>query len=850
MAGDGESLESCLNKATNPSNRQEEWEHMMAFCDQVNKDPEGPQTSLRLLVHKIQSPQEWEALQALTVLETCMKNCGRRFHSEVAKFKFLNELVKVISPKYLGDTLSEKVKTKVIAMLYSWTVSLPDEAKISEAYQMLRSQDDSSVDPEMSLDADTSMPCPRQKNAVFGDEKKNKRLSELLKSKKPGDLQEANRLIKNMVKEDEVRAQKATKQKSTLETVDISVKLLDDMLAHYCPDKSTDGDRELIKELYSECDKLRQTVCQMASESEDNDSSLGDILQASDDLTHAINSYKKMEKELTLIAETESAHQTQPSVAQGTSGGTDQSEVLIDLVGLDVQSNSAPQTSSASALLWGPADPLAPFPKASTAGLSLLDHDLFSLGLGQSVPEKHATALDVPRKQLVFQCALQYGWVHTRICAWSRSLSADPPLPGFVQFCRCRTKSPCNLSLRRAAFDLSCLVSHCDPQPRHREAIEPHHVAHNHTALTLRAALFACVAHRIWCKFSPILTGIKYFYQYEVQISFILFQELGHFDLSPPLVSAHSASLPESSSTAPCALNCLGPVFSTRPVFTGSDQTARVTFPQSPTSVPSSTLSSVLAQSFSLSSIPPPQVLAVSVPPASSAPPAHHLQNLDFLDAKSYSHSLPVQSDDLLRPAAPSPTHGSNSNPPISLLLDDMQRESVASSTNSLVDGTSVPLSLFPALPPTMGQDGSLANVFVPLDAIKPSQVCPVTAYDKNGIRVLLHWAANSPAGRPDVQVMVASMLSTAPLLVKDIVLQAAVPKMMKVRLQQPSGTELTPFNPILPPASITQVVLLANPFEEKIRMRFKLSFTLGERSYTEVGEVTEFPPTHTLGAL
>lgn len=29
------------DKATRPSNRQEEWEHIMAFCDQVNKDPEG-----------------------------------------------------------------------------------------------------------------------------------------------------------------------------------------------------------------------------------------------------------------------------------------------------------------------------------------------------------------------------------------------------------------------------------------------------------------------------------------------------------------------------------------------------------------------------------------------------------------------------------------------------------------------------------------------------------------------------------------------------------------------------------------------------------------------------------------
>lgn len=34
----------------------------------------------------------------------------------------------------------------------------------------------------------------------------------------------------------------------------------------------------------------------------------------------------------------------------------------------------------------------------------------------------------------------------------------------------------------------------------------------------------------------------------------------------------------------------------------------------------------------------------------------------------------------------------------------------------------------------------------------------------------------------------------------------------MKVKLQPPSGTELAAFNPILPPASITQIMLLANP--------------------------------------
>lgn len=28
-----------------------------------------------------------------------MKNCGRRFHNEVGKFRFLNELIKLVSPK-------------------------------------------------------------------------------------------------------------------------------------------------------------------------------------------------------------------------------------------------------------------------------------------------------------------------------------------------------------------------------------------------------------------------------------------------------------------------------------------------------------------------------------------------------------------------------------------------------------------------------------------------------------------------------------------------------------------------------------------------------------------------------
>ena len=195
----------------------------------------------------------------------------------------------------------------------------------------------------------------------------------------------------------------------------------------------------------------------------------------------------------------------------------------------------------------------------------------------------------------------------------------------------------------------------------------------------------------------------------------------------------------------------------------------------------------------------------------------------------------------------------------------------------------------------------SLADVTVPLESIKPSKqmkqwcawcghtvaavfipvflyiilfwfsgsLLPVTVFDKHSLRVLFTFARDCPPSRPDVLVVIISMLSSAPSPVTNIRFQSAVPKVrfmfsavtkrllvqsskqafdfsckninivrrkpynsnemlfvliwclrgcvsipqvMKVKLQPPSSTELPAFNPILPPAAITQILLLANP--------------------------------------
>lgn len=52
-----------------------------------------------------------------------------------------------------------------------------------------------------------------------------------------------------------------------------------------------------------------------------------------------------------------------------------------------------------------------------------------------------------------------------------------------------------------------------------------------------------------------------------------------------------------------------------------------------------------------------------------------------------------------------------------------------------------------------------------------------MTVYDQHGFRVLFHFARDSLPERPDMLVVVISMLSTAPLPIRNIVFQSAVPK-------------------------------------------------------------------------
>ncbi|XP_074870953.1 ADP-ribosylation factor-binding protein GGA3 isoform X2 [Carettochelys insculpta] len=679
-----------------------------------------------------------------------MKNCGRRFHNEVGKFRFLNELIKVVSPKYLGDRVSEKVKTKVIELLYSWTVALPEESKIKDAYYMLKRQGIVMCDPVIPVDRTLiPSPPPRPKNPVFDDEEKSKLLAKLLKSKNPDDLQEANKLIKSMVKEDEARIQKVTKRMHTLEEVNNNVKLLNEMLVHYSKENSSEADKELMKELYERCETKRRTLFKLASETEDNDSSLGDILQASDNLSRVINSYKKIIEGQVINGEVDIPTLSATEESEPTSNLS----TLIDLAGIEV--SSAPPLPVPPATLT-PASTLAPTPASSDIPI---------------LPPPPQTS------------------GHSR----SRSSSqVEAPLT--------HQSSTAN-SLSLLDEELLCLGLN-DPAPS--TVKEP-------------------TENSQWNMFQNDQVDLDFF--------------------SPKLVTVacKTAVNPLLHHTSQSVCGTSAPLPST---FTASQTVSNMPAPNTAPFL------------FSAGPVAPVPAAPRYLSSAIGGNASHKMDALGHLLEEAKGTSAQVKSvSSVFHPGVTLPATVTSA-PLISTAGLPVTAPVVPTIPfpSSCTAGSGSPLfhptSFQQQGSPLKGPDVSLANVHVPLESIKPSRALPVTAYDKNGFRILLHFAKECPPERSDVLVVVVSMLNTAPLPVKNIVLQAAVPKSMKVKLQPPSGTELSPFNPIQAPAAITQVMLLANPMKEKVRLRYKLTFTLGDQPNTEVGEVDQFPPVEQWGNL
>ncbi|NXU65167.1 TOM1 protein, partial [Horornis vulcanius] len=127
-------------RATDGSLRSEDWSLNMEICDIINETEEGPKDAFRAIKKRIVGNKNFhEVMLALTVLETCVKNCGHRFHVLVSSQDFVEGvLVRTILPKNNPPAI---VHDKVLTLIQSWADafrSSPDLTGVVAVYEDLR----------------------------------------------------------------------------------------------------------------------------------------------------------------------------------------------------------------------------------------------------------------------------------------------------------------------------------------------------------------------------------------------------------------------------------------------------------------------------------------------------------------------------------------------------------------------------------------------------------------------------------------------------------------------------------------------------------------------------------------
>ncbi|XP_048073876.2 target of Myb1 membrane trafficking protein isoform X1 [Ursus arctos] len=360
-------------KATDGSLQSEDWALNMEICDIINETEDGPKDAFRAVKKRIVGNKNFhEVMLALTVLETCVKNCGHRFHLLVASQDFVEGvLVRTILPKNNPPTI---VHDKVLNLIQSWADafrSSPDLTGVVAVYEDLRRK---GLEFPMT-DLDMLSPIHTPQRTVFSSEQASGQNSVGTDASHGGDsTQHTSPLPIPATPSDTPitpTPEQIAKLRSELEMVSGNVRVMSEMLTELVPTQAEPADLELLQELNRTCRAMQQRVLELIPRIA-NEQLTEELLIVNDNLNNVFLRHERFERFRT--GQTGKAPREAEAAADLIDMGPDQAatgSLSSQLAGMNLGSSSVRaglQSLEASGQLEGEFDMFA-----LTRGSSLAD---------------------------------------------------------------------------------------------------------------------------------------------------------------------------------------------------------------------------------------------------------------------------------------------------------------------------------------------------------------------------------------------------------------------------------------------------------------------------------------------
>ncbi|XP_059203922.1 TOM1-like protein 2 isoform X2 [Centropristis striata] len=288
----------CIERATDGGLQNEDWTLNMEICDIINETDEGPKDAMRALKKRLCGNRNYrEVMLALTVLETCVKNCGHRFHVQVANRDFIDGvLVKIISPKTNPPTI---VQDKVLSLIQAWADafrSSPDLTGVVHIYEELKRK---GIEfPMADLDALSPIHTP-QRGTPEVDPAMIKYLAPTSPAAAPPKPSPppppAATPASSVPSPITATPEQIARLRSELDVVRGNTKVMSEMLTEMVPGQEEASDLELLQELNRTCRAMQQRVVELISRVS-NEEVTEELLHVNDDLNNIFLRYERYER--------------------------------------------------------------------------------------------------------------------------------------------------------------------------------------------------------------------------------------------------------------------------------------------------------------------------------------------------------------------------------------------------------------------------------------------------------------------------------------------------------------------------------------------------------------------------
>jgi len=267
-----------IDEATQEDLVMENWELNMEICDIINTTEGGPVQALRALRKKLQLSQgksQKEALLTLTVLETCVKNCGKNFIFLVCQKEFADELINRISPNIES---SQAVQDKVLSLVQSWAHAFssdPDLRGVAEVYMDLKKkgvdfpvptdddlllvQTNNQLSPTRSVGSTSSSSSTRSNPPQTQTQNNKKQDAALAQRVAQGRKTQASRLAASGI----LTQGQAKKLERDLEITQRNLEVFSELLSELRPGQEHPEDKKLLLDVSETCKEMQARVLEL-----------------------------------------------------------------------------------------------------------------------------------------------------------------------------------------------------------------------------------------------------------------------------------------------------------------------------------------------------------------------------------------------------------------------------------------------------------------------------------------------------------------------------------------------------------------------------------------------------------